>query len=72
MNFFTRHLRESEENYFEHFLVTFSTAFWLIGTGLILLCHAVLPFLFVSKAGNNVRKINQVMQKRVEFFSKKK
>lgn len=68
MNFFTRHLRESGENYFEHFLFTFSIAFWLMGTGLILLCHAILPFMFVFKASGNVRKINQVMQKRIEFL----
>ncbi|MBU6140555.1 MAG: hypothetical protein KGP29_03225 [Proteobacteria bacterium] len=68
MNFLTRHLRESGENYFEHFLFTFSIAFWLIGTGLILLCHAILPFSFISIASKNVKKINQVMQKRMDFL----
>ena len=58
MNFFTRHLRESSENYFEHFLFTFATALWLVGTGLVLLCHAIFPFIFVnyiySLGSNNI------------------
>ena len=69
MNFFTRHLRESSENYFEHFLFTFATALWLVGTGLVLLCHAIFPFIFVSIASSNVKKINQVRQKRMEFLN---
>lgn len=68
MNFFTRHLRESGENYFEHFLFTFTTSLWLIGTGLVLLCHAIFPFIFVFIASGNIKKINQVMQKRIEFL----
>jgi hypothetical protein len=72
MNYFTRHLRESGENYFEHFLFTFSTAFWLMGTGLVLLCHAIFPFMFVFKASGNVKKINQVMQKRIEFLNERR
>jgi hypothetical protein len=69
MNFFIRHLRESGENYFEHFLFTLSIAFWLIGSGLVLLCHAIFPFTFISIASSNVKKINQVMQKRMDFLN---
>lgn len=72
MNFFKRHLHESGENYFEHFLFTFSTALWLVGTGLVLLCHAILPFTFISIASSNVKKINQVMQKRMDFLNERR
>ena len=67
-NFFTRHLEESGEGYLEHFLFTFSTAIWLLITGLVLLCHAIFPFTFVFVASSNVKKINQVMQKRIGFL----
>lgn len=67
--FFTRHLEESKEGYLEHFLYTFSTALWLLITGLVLLCHAIFPFFFVLIASKNVKKINQVMQKRSSFLT---
>jgi hypothetical protein len=38
----------------------------------VLLCHAILPFTFVFKASGNVKKINQVMQKRIEFLMQRR
>ncbi len=72
MKFLTQHLKDSNENYFEHFLYTFSIGMWLVGTGLILLCHALMPFLFVMKSSKNIKKINQIMQKRAEDLVGKK
>ncbi|MBM3580317.1 MAG: hypothetical protein FJX34_06070 [Alphaproteobacteria bacterium] len=66
MNFLTRHLRESGESYFEHFLFAFSISMWMIVTSLVLLCHAIFPFSFIFSASSSVKKINQVMQKRIE------
>ncbi|OFW81355.1 MAG: hypothetical protein A2887_00980 [Alphaproteobacteria bacterium RIFCSPLOWO2_01_FULL_40_26] len=68
-NFLNRHLIETGENYFEHFLFAFTTALWLIMTGLILLCHAIFPFIFTISASKHVKKINLVMQRRREMFN---
>ncbi len=68
LSFFKRHLNETEENYFEHFLFAFSTALWLLFASLILFCHSILPFIFTINASNHVKKINEVMQKRVAML----
>lgn len=67
-NFFTRHLTETGENYFEHFLFAFTTALWLMLAGVILLSHAIFPFIFTTETSKHVKRINLVMQKRVEML----
>jgi uncharacterized membrane protein len=64
INFFNRHLIESEENYFEHFLFNFVTSMWLIFSGTILFIHSIVPFIFVANTSKQVKKINELMQKR--------
>ncbi len=64
-NFFTRHLKDTGENYFEHFLFAFSVSMWLGMCCLILLCHAIFPFIFTVTTSRNITKINYIMQKRV-------
>ncbi len=71
-NFFTCHLSEAGENYFEHFLFTFTTALWTTVVSFILFCHAFFPFLFTFTASNNVKKIDQIMQKRVQMLMERK
>ena len=72
-NFLNRHLVETGENYFEHFLFAFTTSMWLGLACLILCCHAFFPFLFTTSTSKHVKKINQVMQKRVEMlFARRK
>ncbi len=68
VNFFNRHLAETGENYFEHFLFAFTTAMWLLMAAIILLCHTLCPFLFTTTASWHVKKINEVMQKRVQLL----
>ncbi len=68
VNFFNRHLTETGENYFEHFLFAFSTAMWLLYAALILLVHAIMPFFFTVSASKHIRRINQIMQKRLEIL----
>ncbi|NBV05673.1 MAG: hypothetical protein EBS06_00350 [Proteobacteria bacterium] len=70
-NFFNRHLIESDENYFEHFLFAFATAMWILFVGMVLTCHAICPFIFKFTASSNIKKINEVMQKRREKLMSK-
>jgi len=72
VNFFNRHLTETGENYFEHFLFAFTTSMWLLMASLILCCHAILPFIFTTNTSKHVKKINQVMQKRVEMLMERR
>lgn len=65
-NFFNRHLIETGENYFEHFLFAFIVSMWLFLTSIVLLCHTICPFIFQITASSNVKKINEVMQKRAQ------
>lgn len=61
-NYFNRHLRKSEEGYFEHLIFSISLSTWLAKTCIILFIHSIFPFLFVSKVSNNIKKINQIIQ----------
>ena len=70
-NFFNRHLTEVNENYFEHFLFSFTTSLWLALSSLILLCHAIFPFTFTVATSGHVRKINAIMQKRIEMLAER-
>lgn len=63
-NLFTRHLKEVEEGYFEHFLFAFSIACWIIILGVMHLIHSIFPFIFAKNASKNIQKIATVMQKR--------
>ena len=67
-NHFNRHLIETGEGYFEHFLFAFTTGMWLAMASLILICHAFLPFIFTVNASKHVKKINEVMQKRTAML----
>lgn len=67
-NFLNRHLTETGENFFEHFLFAFTTSLWLGLASLILLAHSIFPFLFTTTTSKHVRKINEVMQKRVAML----
>ena len=68
INFLNRHLSETGENYFEHFLFAFTTAMWLTLAALILFCHAIFPPIFTTNTSKHVKKINVIMQKRIEML----
>jgi hypothetical protein len=67
--FWNRHLREADENYLEHFLFAFTTAMWLAVASLILFTHSICPMIFTTSTSKHVRKINEVMQKRLEMLN---
>jgi hypothetical protein len=71
-NFINRHLVETGENYFEHLLFAFVISMWLLLTSVILLCHTIFPFIFTFTASNNIKKINEVMQKRAQKLLEKR
>lgn len=64
VNFFNKHLIESEESFFEHFLFSFAMAMWLLLTAIVLFIHSIIPLSFNFVSSSNVRKINEIMQKR--------
>ena len=64
-NIFNRHLREYEEGYFEHFIFSVTISIWLIIASFTLFLHAILPFCFIEKTTRHIKKINQIMQIRV-------
>ena len=66
------HLKETGENYFEHFLFAVTTALWLFLAGTILLCHSLFPFIFTVTTSKHVKKINEVMQKRVAMLMERR
>jgi len=72
VSFFKRHLTETGENYFEHFLFAFTTAMWLAMASFILFSHAILPFVFTTTTSKHVRKINEVMQKRLALLMERR
>lgn len=63
-NFFTCHFKETGENYFEHFLYSFIMAMWIFVVSVMLLIHTIFPFLFPNSSIKNIKKINEVMEKK--------
>jgi hypothetical protein len=68
-NFFNRHLQETGEGFFEHFLFAFATSLWLSAIAAVLLIHSIFPFLFTITASSQVKKLNEVMQKRANSLT---
>lgn len=71
-NFLNRHLYDSGETYFEHFIFSFTAALWIILAGITLAVHAIFPFAFVSRTSKHVHKINKIMQKRLSTLTEVK
>jgi hypothetical protein len=61
-----KHLIDADEKYFEHFSFAFKSGSHLIGVGLALITHSILPCFFTTTASRNVRKINEKFQHRTE------
>jgi hypothetical protein len=66
MNPIKHHLVEANEKYFEHFSFAFKSGSHLMGVGLALITHSILPCFFTTTASRNVRKINEKFQHRAE------
>ena len=63
-NIFTDHLKSVGENYFEHFLKSFSFGMKLLYIALGAFIHAIFPFLFEHSASDKVAELNDILQKR--------
>lgn len=71
-NFLNRHLDDSGETYFEHFIFSFTASLWLMLSGVTLALHAIFPFAFVARTSKHVHKINKIMQKRLSTLTQDK
>ena len=71
-NLFNKHLKHTGENYFEHFLFTFTAGLWVLFIGFVLIAHSIFPFILTTTASRNIKKINEVMQRRIEMLAERK
>jgi len=66
MNPIKHHLVEANEKYFEHFSFAFKSGSKLVGVGLALITHSILPCFFTTTASRNVRSMNEKFQNRTQ------
>jgi hypothetical protein len=64
-HFFLKHPHEAGETYFQHFRFTLGVACRITLTGLILLVHGFLPFLFTKTTSTRIAAINRIIQERL-------
>ena len=66
-NIFTEHPQSVGESYLTHlcYALKYSGKFLLLH--IIVLIHAIFPFLFVNTASSWIKKINDSLQNRVEY-----
>ena len=72
INFFNKHLVEAGEGYLEHFIFASVTSLWIVMASVILMLHAIFPFIFTTTTSANIKKINERMQKRVMFLTERR
>ena len=63
-NPFTKHPHSVGETYLEHMRIAFNTAIKIQLVVLIILIHAIFPFLFEQTGGDKLNKINKELQGR--------
>ena len=63
-NPFTKHPHSVGETYLEHMRIAFNTAIKIQLVVLIILIHAIFPFLFEQTGGDKLNKINKDLQGR--------
>jgi hypothetical protein len=61
-----QHLVDADEKYFEHFSFAFKSGSKLVGIGLALITHSILPCFFTTTASRNVRSMNEKLQNRTQ------
>lgn len=71
-NFLNRHLIETGENYFEHFLFSFVLSMWVFLISIAFLFHTIFPFFCMNTASKNIKKLNEVMEKRANKLNEEK
>ena len=62
----TRHPREVDESYCEHFAIAAGFGATMLIGGLCVIVHAFLPFLFVNTGSRTMDKLHKKMTKRVD------
>lgn len=67
---FTRHPAEAGETYIQHFIFTARAALTLIGSGLVLFFHGVLPFLCTHTTSNMIDRLHAELQTRKQKCKK--
>ena len=65
-NPFTRHPRDMEESYAEHFGKATGFGLRMIAGGLACLVHGIFPFLFERTGSETVRRLNATLCKRAD------
>jgi hypothetical protein len=68
-NLFTHHPKQAGETYLEHFLFSFGVGMWLLYCSCSAVCHAIFPFTCTFTTSSNLKKINAIMQKRLEVLN---
>ncbi len=63
-SFFTRHLEEAGEGYFEHLLFTLRIGSLLLVAAAAIIIHGVLPFIFVSTGSTIIAHVNTLLSER--------
>ncbi len=61
---FTEHPQATNETYFEHLLFTLGMGAKLLLTGLVVIIHGLLPFLFTRTASRQMKRIWGIMSHR--------
>lgn len=67
MNFFTKHLKDVNEGYFEHARKALCFGINLFKAALAVTLHALLPFVFLTTGSRTVRKLHNLMILRSEI-----
>ena len=65
-NPFTDHPSEVGETYFEHLATAAKFGATMVAGGLLVLVHAILPFLFVHTGSRTMDKLHRRMTRRVD------
>ena len=55
------HLKNSNENYFEHLSMAIQISFQLFLAAFMLLIHAIIPSIFSTSASSKIRKLNTLI-----------
>ena len=71
-SFFSRHLHDAGESYFRHLAFTARIGAMLVASGLVIIVHGLLPFLFEHTGSNLIDRINAELKTRREECEKNK
>ena len=60
----TRHLRETNEPYFEHMAFAMRFGVWGVISGVTAIIHSIFPFLFVTTSSSAFRRMTAILENR--------